>query len=130
MVKPGIRLKSRTLFVPITQPSSRAQAPMIRSLNGRVIPFAACSPPIRATISAVSSVTGWIGTVAFSSSRKAPPLADLGHIGAIDPVADLSEGERAENDRKFADCLLNGFDGLIWCEVPTFSRDQDAGVGD
>ena len=104
---------------------------MIRSPNDRLIPFAASSPPIRATISAVSSVKGWIGIVAFSSSRKArPPLADLGRIGAINTVADFSDSERAENDRNFADGLFNSFDGLIRCQIPTLSRDQGAGIKD
>src|SRR5579872_7009387 len=104
---------------------------MIRSPSGRLTPRLACSPPILATISAVASVIGWIGTVAFSSSRNAPPpIAKLGRVGSIDSVADFCDGEGAENESDFAGGLPNRLEGLFRCEFPSLGGDQDAGIED
>ena len=69
-------------------------------------------------ISALSSVTGWVGTVALSSSRKSPPpLTDFRCVGAINPVAEFSNAQNADNEGNVADSFLNRFDSLIRSEV-------------
>jgi len=55
-------------FQPHSQ-APRAEAPMIKSPSGTVMPLAACVAPTRAMISAVVSV-GCTGTWAFNSSRN------------------------------------------------------------
>jgi hypothetical protein len=60
----------------------------------------------------------------------ASAVADVGRGGTIDAVADLGDGDRAQHDRDFTDCLQYAFDGLSWCEFPALGGDQDTGVED
>lgn len=61
---------------------------------------------------------------------RPPPIADLRRVRAMDAVADLGDGEGAENDRYFAAGLPYRLDGLFGSESPPLGNNQDAGIED
>jgi hypothetical protein len=70
-----------------------------------------------------------LGTVAFSSSRKARRRSQsLGRVGAVDPVTDFGNGDRAEHDGNVSNYFLDTLDSLIWPQIPAFGGNQDTGV--
>ena len=60
--------------------------------------------------------------------KRSPPVADLRRGCSIDAVADLGDGQGAENDRDFANRLPHHLGGLFRSEFPPLGGDQNAGV--
>jgi hypothetical protein len=79
--------------------------------------------------SAPSKSRPCLGTVAFSSSRKARRRSRrLGRVGAVDPVTDFGNGHRAEHDGNVSNYFLDTLDSLIWPQIPALGGNQDTGV--
>ena len=55
-------------------------------------------------------------------------VAELGRVGAVDPVTDFGNGHHAEHDGNFSNHFLNTLDSLIWAQIPTLGGNQDTGV--
>src|ERR1017187_7428647 len=100
---------------------------MRRSASGRMIPLPACSPPMRATICGFSYRMNGNGDLE-RVEKGATAVAELGRIGAVDPVTDFGNGHGAEHDGNFSNHLLDTLDSLIWPQIPALGGNQDTGV--
>ena len=60
--------------------------------------------------------------------KGATAVAELGRIGAVDPVTDFGNGHGAEHDGNFSNHLLDTLDSLIWPQIPALGGNQDTGV--
>ncbi len=122
-----MRLKSRTLCVPIEYPKferagSNDEVAHRQGYAARSLFATDAGDDLRRDI---RYRMAW--HCRFQLVKKTlPPLSELGVVSPIDSVADFGDGEHGQNNRHFANRSLNTFDRLRGGKSTAFSRNQDA----